>query len=67
LKKVISKNISSIHYDPNTKVLEVTFNEGSTYHYHGISPDTYTSFENAKSHGKHFNTHIKDKYVGKKK
>lgn len=67
MKKVISKNINTIHYDPKTKVLEITFHEGSTYNYHGISPEAYTSFENAKSHGKHFNTFIKDKFLGVKK
>lgn len=67
MKKVVSKNINTIHYDPKTKILEVTFNEGSTYHYHGINPTDYLAFENAKSHGKHFNKHIKDKYTSKKK
>lgn len=67
MKKVASKNINTIHYDPKSKVLEITFHEGSTYHYHDISEAAYKSFENAKSHGKHFNTHIKDKYKSNKK
>lgn len=67
MKKIISKNINIIHYDPQTKILEITFNEGSIYHYHGITPESYTAFENAKSYGKYFNTHIKNKYVNKKK
>lgn len=66
MKKVISSNINLIHYDPKTKVLEVNFNDGTKYHYHGVPEAVHTSFENAKSHGKHFIDHIKGKYVTKK-
>jgi hypothetical protein len=66
MKKVISKNINSIHYTPDTKILEVHFNDGTKYHYHGVPEAVHKSFENAKSHGKHFIDNIKGKYVTKK-
>lgn len=67
MKYVISKNINSIHYNPKTKVLEVTFHAGNaTYHYNNVSEKEYQAFENAKSHGKHFDTYIKPKYHGRK-
>lgn len=68
MKTVKSKNIKSIHYTPETKVLEVTFHAGGhVYHYHNVPNHVYTAFENAKSHGEHFAEHIKNKYVTKKK
>lgn len=67
MKKVVSKNINTIHYEPKSKILEVSFNDGTTYHYNNVSQESYNAFENAKSHGKHFIKHIKDKHVGKKK
>lgn len=66
MKKVISKNINTIHHDSKTKVLEVSFNDGTKYHYNNVSDASYKLFENAKSHGKHFIDHIKGKYVTKK-
>jgi len=67
MKKVVSSHINSIHYDPETKVLEVTFNGGSTYHYNNVNESDYNAFEQAKSHGKHFDKHIKNKYITIKK
>jgi KTSC domain len=66
MKKVISKNINTIHYDPKSKVLEVSFNDGTKYNYQNVPEASYKSFENAKSHGKHFIDHIKGKYITKK-
>ena len=66
MKKVVSKNINTIHYTPDSKVLEVTFNDGTKYHYHGVSQDAYSALEKAKSHGKHFIDNIKGKFPTKK-
>jgi hypothetical protein len=66
MKKVVSKNINTIHYDSNSKVLEVSFNDGTKYHYQGVPEASYKEFENAKSHGKHFIDNIKGKFVTKK-
>lgn len=68
MKKVKSSNISYIHYEPKTKVLEVGFHQGGkVYHYHEVSEKAYKAFEDAESHGKHFIKHIKDVYVGRPK
>lgn len=67
MKKVDSDNLSSIHYTPETKLLEITFNNGRIYHYHNVPAHTYQSFERATSHGKHFREHIKKNFKGIKK
>lgn len=69
MKVVNSKNIHSIHYDPKTEILEVTFHHGggTTYHYHGVTENLYKDFENAESHGKFFNQHINHKHRSVKK
>ena len=57
-----------IHYDPETKTLEVKFRTGDTvYHYHNVSHHMYNAFENAKSYGEFFTKHIRDKYKTSKK
>lgn len=66
MKKSTSSNINQFHYDPTSKVLEVHFNDGTKYHYHGVPEASYKSFENAKSHGKHFIDNIKGKFLTKK-
>ena len=66
MKKVISKNINTIHYIPTSKVLEVAFHDGTKYHYHGVDEIAYNLFSNAISPGKHFIDKIKGKYVTKK-
>lgn len=67
MKKVVLTHINSIHYDPKTKVLEITFNSGSTYSYHNVNESDYNALEQADSHGKHFDKHIKNKYITVKK
>ncbi len=66
MKKLISTHIDLIHYDPNTKILEITFNQGKKYHYHNVEQHSYDALEKAESHGKHFDKHIKGKYTTKK-
>ena len=68
MKIVKSKNIKHIHYDPETKTLEVGFHAGGhVYSYHDVSEEEYKAFENAKSHGSHFADNIKKKYHGRRK
>ncbi len=68
MKTVKSKNIKHMHYNPETKVLEITFHSNNaTYHYHDVPNHVYIGFENAKSHGEHFAQHIKTKFHGRRK
>ena len=49
---VESSNIKSIGYDSGREVLEVSFNNGGVYHYHGVSYQTYQELMSADSKGK---------------
>lgn len=60
--KVKSSRIAEIHYDKNERKLIIHFHEGGKYIYHNVSEHVYDSMLDAKSHGKHFDKHIKGKY-----
>lgn len=53
-KPVPSSNIRSIGYDYELRVLEVEFNNGSTYQYAGVPQNIYEALMNASSHGAFF-------------
>ncbi len=59
---VSSSNLQSIGYDPHTSTLEVQFNNGGLYQYHGVSQEVYDALMQAGSHGTYFNSHIKNCY-----
>jgi hypothetical protein len=58
-----SSMIQSSAYDPTTKELSVTFNNGAIYTYQMVSESDYQEFVNSESIGKGFNQHIR-KYEG---
>lgn len=73
LQDVVSSQIHSIGYDPETQTLAVRFTRGygekrgpgSLYHYANVTREDYDAFLAAESKGKHFGAHIKpfaDKY-----
>lgn len=45
------------HHDHN--LLDVTYNNGQTFRYHGVSGRTWQEFQNAPSKGVFLRTHIK--------
>lgn len=57
-----SSHVDHVKYDQANKTLIVTFRNGTTYHYNGVSLLDYTLFKNAKSHGKHLSSFIKDRF-----
>lgn len=57
-----SSQVKSLGYDPATKTLAVTFGTGGTYHYEGVSPESFANLKAAKSVGGHLHTHIKGKH-----
>ena len=59
---VSSSNLRSIGYEPETATLEVEFNNGSVYQYHGVSKEIFDSFMQAGSKGSYFNANIKNNY-----
>lgn len=59
---VRSSNIRSVGYDPNTRTLEVEFNNDGVYQYSGVPETIYQGFMRAASKGSYFHDHIKDRY-----
>jgi len=60
---VTSSNIRAIGYDMETQILEVEFNNGSVYQYHGVPVNEHEAIMNAESKGKYFNANIKNNYT----
>lgn len=58
---VKSSQLSSIGFDDKTGTLAVKFNNGGTYHYHGVTKAEFEKFSSAESAGKHFSAHIKNR------
>jgi KTSC domain len=59
---VSSTNLRSIGYEPETATLEVEFNTGAVYQYHGVPQEAFDSLMQAGSKGVYFNAHIKNSY-----
>lgn len=59
---VSSSDIRSVGYENNT--LEIEFNRGGIYQYHGVPYDRYSDLINAGSVGKYFHNFIKPFYHG---
>lgn len=59
---VSSSDIRSVGYENNT--LEIEFNRGAIYQYHGVSQDRYYGLISAGSCGNYFHNFIKPFYHG---
>jgi uncharacterized protein len=57
-----SSNLHSVEYDPETRVMEISFKRGSIYTYADVDQGTYDSLMAAASPGAYFATNIKDKF-----
>lgn len=55
---VISSNVQSVGYAPETKTLAVQFKSGGLYHHEDVSPEAHAAFMAAESKGKHYREHI---------
>lgn len=60
-KPVISSNLESVGYDPNTSTLEIEFHNG-LYEYYNVPESIYRGLIAAASHGEFFHQYIKDQY-----
>ena len=58
-KLVKSSHIKSIGHDPENNILGVTFHNGSTYHYHGVTKEKHEAMLRADSVGKFLEANIK--------
>jgi uncharacterized protein len=59
---VVSSNLSSVGYDPETQVLEIEFLNGGVYQYYGVPADVYSGLMGAGSKGAYHADFIKDRY-----
>lgn len=59
---VVSSNLRGVGYDPTTQVLEVEFQNGGVYQYHGVPPAAYRELLAAPSLGSYFAHHIRNAY-----
>jgi hypothetical protein len=59
---VESDAIRIVTYDEIAFELDVTFASGKTYRYSGVPRHVYKELIAAESHGRYFNTYIRDRY-----
>lgn len=59
---VRSSHLKSVGYNPTARTMAVKFNDGGTYHYYGVTPNTHDQFMAAPSKGKFFRRAIKGRY-----
>jgi hypothetical protein len=57
-----SSSIAAGRYDPDSKVLEIQFNEGKIYRYIDVPRDIWLSLCRADSKGLYFQSQIRDKF-----
>jgi len=62
LTAIDSDHISGASYDSMENRATIKFKNGATYHVHGMSPQAYRDFMDARSQGIHFHTFIKGNY-----
>ena len=60
---VTSSNIASVGYDIDTMTLEIEFNSGGVYQYHGVDFNIYENMMDADSVGRYFHQHVRDQFV----
>lgn len=59
---VSSSNIAEIGYDEARRVLEILFQNGTTYQYFDVPKQEYDSLIRASSYGQFLNANIKGRY-----
>jgi hypothetical protein len=59
---VNSSNLAAVRYDADTLTLEVTFQNGSTYQYEGVTQEVVDNMINAESQGSYFYHNIRKAY-----
>ena len=57
-----SKMFAAVAYDAQNHVLYLRFHSGDVYRYFGFSEDEHQAFLNAESRGRHFLSHIRDRF-----
>lgn len=63
---ITSSNLESASYDTESKILSITFNNGSIYEYYDFPWEKFIKFRMTESQGKFFRAEINGKYKFKK-
>ena len=66
LVEIRSSNLRSAKYNTETKILEITFNNGNIYEYYEFPQEQFVKFRMTESQGKFLNAHINGKYKYKR-
>ena len=61
-ERVVSSNIRSVGYDPDSRTREVEFASGSVYAYLNVPAHHHEKLMKASSKGRYLNHYIKDQY-----
>jgi hypothetical protein len=59
---VSSSNLASVGYDPQSNTLEIEFQNGRVYRYHGVPEGLYEQLMSAPSLGSFFSQYIRNDY-----
>jgi hypothetical protein len=62
LDTVESDVIHAIGYDPEIRLLEVIFNDGSIYQYREVPQEVYEGLMSAESKGQYFQQNVRDEF-----
>lgn len=62
-RAVVSSELRSVGYDADALILEIEFQNGRVYQYHGVPPPIFESLLTAQSKGRFFNGNIRDRYA----
>jgi hypothetical protein len=63
--EMIRVNSSAMHavgYDPTTRRMRITFDQGDSYDFCGVPLHIYEGLMRAPSKGVYYNAHIRDRY-----
>lgn len=63
---VVSSEIEWVGYEQKRNMLQVEFIAGSVYQYERVPENVFHDFLQAPSHGRFFETEVKDKYPYRK-
>jgi hypothetical protein len=59
---VLSSNLVWVGFDEVSQTLEVAFQNGGVYRYHGVPASVYQALMAAASHGSYFSAFIRNRY-----
>ena len=61
-----SAHILSSGYDPDGRVMQITFHNGETHEFSGVPEQIHQAFQNSPSKGSFFHKFIKPRFRGSK-